>query len=268
MCKVAIFGAGGRMGQANVLAAHQDKEIDLVGAIEAPGTSYIGQDAGILAGCGQININITADFNEILSKTDLVIDFTSPKSTLAALYENRSSKKAFVIGTTGLADEEKAKLQEFAKEAPIVFAPNYSIGVNVLLKLTEIASSFLNKDRGYDLEIIEAHHRFKKDSPSGTALRLAELAAEHSGRDLKKDAIYGRQGITEERSIDEIGMLTMRAGDIIGEHKLVLATLGERVELGHIAHNRATFTKGVILAAKWIKGRQPGLYSMKDVLDL
>ncbi|MDH4127745.1 MAG: 4-hydroxy-tetrahydrodipicolinate reductase [Spirochaetota bacterium] len=266
--RVTILGAAGRMGRSNVLSASQDKEIKLVGAIEAPKSNYLGEDVGVLAGCGELKLKITNDLVEVLANTDVVIDFTIPLTSLTALKDNLEFKKAFVIGTTGFNDNEKEKIEEYSTKFPIVMAANFSIGVNVLLKLTEIASSLLNKEKGYDLEIFEAHHRFKKDAPSGTALRLAETAAKFSGRDFKKDLIYGREGITGERSINEIGMLTMRAGDIIGDHKLSFCTLGERIELGHIAHTRETFSKGAILAAKWLKNRSKGLYSMRDVLDL
>ncbi|HEO65614.1 MAG TPA: 4-hydroxy-tetrahydrodipicolinate reductase [Spirochaetes bacterium] len=264
--KIAILGAAGRMGQSNILTAYQDKNVQIVGATEYSQHPLQGKDAGVLAGCGEINVAITDDLNTILQKADVLIDFTSPPSTLSALEKNLQYKKAFIIGTTGLSDPEKDQIKNYSKEFPIVFAPNFSIGVNVLLKVTELAASLLNKDKDYDLEIIEAHHRFKKDAPSGTALKLAEVAAKSSGRDLKKDAVYGREGITGERTIDEIGMLTMRAGDIIGDHKVIFATLGERVELSHIAHSRATFSKGALLAAKWLKGKSTGLYNMADVL--
>ncbi len=266
MYKIAILGAAGRMGQSNILTAHQDQSVKIVGATEYSQHPLQGKDAGILAGCGEINLAITDDLNTVLQKADVLIDFTSPQSTLPALEMNTQYKKAFVIGTTGLSDPEKEQIKSYSKEFPIVFAPNFSIGVNVLLKATELVASLLNKDKDYDLEIIEAHHRFKKDAPSGTALKLAEVAAQFSGRDLKKDAVYGREGITGERSIDELGMLTMRAGDIIGDHKVVFATLGERVELSHIAHSRATFSKGALLAAKWLKGKSTGLFTMADVL--
>jgi len=268
MQKIIILGAAGRMGQSNIRSAHSDSDVQLAGAIESPGNKALGQDAGILAGCGELKIPLSDNLTAILSKADVVIDFTTPKSTLNALELNMKDKKGFVIGTTGLSDDEKAKMKDYASHFPIVFAPNFSIGVNVLLKVTEMAASLLNKAKGYDLEVFEAHHRFKKDAPGGTALKLAEVAAEFSGRDLKKDAVYGREGITGERPIDQIGMLTMRAGDIIGDHKVTFCTLGERVELGHIAHSRETFSKGAILAAKWLKGKENGFFSMTDVLDI
>ncbi len=268
MLKISILGSAGRMGKSNILSAFQDKEIKIVSAIESSGSPVLGEDAGVLAGCGEIQVPIDVDLPGGINQADVIIDFTNPESTLKALEVNLKYKKGFVIGTTGFTDEDKSKIKEYSKQFPIVFSPNYSIGVNVLLKITELAASLLNKEKGYDLEIIEAHHRFKKDAPSGTALRLAEVAAKFSGRDLKKDAVYGREGITGERSIDQIGMITMRAGDIIGDHKLVFCTLGERVEIGHIAHTRETFSKGAILSAKWLKDKSPGLYSMADVLNL
>ncbi len=267
MTKLIILGAAGRMGISNIQSALRDSDVRLVGAVEHKDSSFIGKDAGAMAGCGNI-CSITNRLDEIISNSDVVIDFTNPISSLSALEVNLSHKKGFIIGTTGFSNEDKAKIMDYSKLFPIVFSPNFSIGVNVLFKLTELASSLLNTDKDYDLEIIEAHHRFKKDAPSGTALKLAEIAAKHSGRNIDKDAIYGREGITGERSINQMAMLTMRAGDIIGEHKLVFCTMGERIEIGHIAHSRETFSKGVILAAKWIKNYNNGLFSMADVLGI
>jgi len=257
------------MGKSNLLSSYHNSDVSIVGAIESVGHHMLGDDVGVLAGCGEsLGVALTDDLGACLPSGDAVIDFTVPESTLAALELNKTHKKGFVIGTTGFTDEEKERIKDYAKQFPIVFAPNFSIGVNVLLKVTELAASLLNKEKGYDLEIFEAHHRFKKDAPSGTALRLAEVAAEFSGRDLKKDAVYGREGITGERSIDEVGMLTMRAGDIIGDHKVTFCALGERVELGHIAHSRETFSSGAVYAAVWLSGKSTGLYSMTDVLGL
>lgn len=268
LIKIGILGAAGRMGRSNILSAQKDSEVTIVSAVEPGHSQFLGTDAGVLAGCGELNVPIDDNLEKALESSDSIIDFTSPEATLNALEVNLKYKKAFIIGTTGLNDEEKSKLEEYSKSFPIVFAPNFSIGVNVLLKVTELAASLLNKEQGYDLEVFEAHHRFKKDAPSGTALKLAEVAAKFSGRDLKKDAVYGREGLTGERSIDEMGMLTMRAGDIIGDHKITFCTLGERVELGHIAHSRETFSKGAVLAARWINDKDKGLFSMTDVLGL
>jgi 4-hydroxy-tetrahydrodipicolinate reductase len=268
MTKLIILGAAGRMGISNIQCAVRDSGVKVVGAVEHSNSSFINKDAGVTAGCSNIGYSITDKLSEVISSGDVVIDFTSPSSTLAALEANLYHKKGFIIGTTGLSDEDKSKVTDYSKSFPIVFSPNFSIGVNVLFKLTELASSLLNKDKDYDLEIIEAHHRFKKDAPSGTALKLGDIAAKHSGRTFNKDVIYGRRGITGERSIDEMAMHTIRGGDIIGDHKLIFCTMGERVEIGHIAHNRETFSKGVILAAKWLKSHTNGLFSMFDVLDI
>lgn len=261
MTSIGIYGARGRMGQELCLAVKQSpKTVTLSALYEPQGHPEIGQKFD--------NVVLTDDMNQFLSLCNVVIDFTSPLGTTNLLEANKTHKKPLIIGTTGLSQEEILIIEEASLNYPIVFSPNYSIGVNLLFKVLEQAGKVLSKDMGYDLEVIELHHRFKKDSPSGTALKLAEVAAKASGRDLKKDGVYGREGMIGERTIDEIGVFALRAGDIVGEHSVIFTTLGERVEIAHKAHSRQTFAKGAVEAALWVSKQKKGLFSMQDVLGL
>lgn len=266
MLRIAITGAAGRMGKTLIEACQQADDCMLSAAIERPGTSLIGADAGELSGVGYLDVQLVDDIASVLSDFDVLIDFTSIESTLHNLQICKDNKKHIIIGTTGFSEEQKALIQKAAQQTAVVFAPNMSVGVNLCLKLLEMAASVLNED--YDIEVIEAHHRHKVDAPSGTALRMGEVVAQTLGRDLKNCAVYGREGHTGPRDPQSIGFETIRAGDVVGEHTVMFATEGERVEITHKASSRMTFAKGAIRAARWLKGKDKGLYDMRDVLGL
>lgn len=260
------MGAAGRMGQRIINFLDREREIKIIGAVEESGHPSLGSDAGTLAGIGDINVPLTSELSESSSEADVIVDFTSPDSTLAAAEYASREGKAMVIGTTGFTPQERSKLEELSQTFPCVIAPNMSIGVNVMFEMTEILARTLGDE--YDVEIIEAHHRHKVDSPSGTALRLGEAAAEGLGRDFQDVATFERHGRIGERQQKEIGMQTIRGGDIVGEHTVMFIGEGERIELTHRALNRDNFAKGVVRAVKWIYGKPPGIYTMKDVLAL
>ncbi|GAB6041020.1 4-hydroxy-tetrahydrodipicolinate reductase [Endothiovibrio diazotrophicus] len=266
MTRVAIVGAGGRMGRVLVEAVSAVEGMAVSAATERAGSSLLGSDVGELAGVGVLGVALVDDLATVVDDFDVVIDFTGPAATLAHLAVCRAHGKRMVIGTTGFNDEQKALLTDAAGEIGIVFAPNMSVGVNLCLKLLDMAARVLGDE--VDIEIIEAHHRHKLDAPSGTALRMGEVVAEALGRDLKACAVYGREGQTGERERATIGFETIRAGDIVGEHTVMFAGLGERVEITHKASSRMTFAKGAARAAAWIMGRESGLYDMQDVLGL
>ncbi len=254
------------MGRTLVEAVHEAEGADLVGATELPGSPLVGRDAGELAGVGHLGVPVVDDLGSIIDRVDVVIDFTRPAGTLDMLPLCREHGTRVVIGTTGFSDEQKRRIEEAAEDIPIVFAPNMSVGVNLTLKLVELAARVLGDE--VDVEIIEAHHRHKVDAPSGTALRLGEVVAEALGRDLASDAVYGREGITGERERKTIGFATVRAGDIVGEHTVMFAGIGERIEITHKASSRMTFARGAVRAARWLDERPAGLYDMQDVLGL
>ncbi len=264
MLKIAIAGSSGRMGRSLLSAIFESDDMTLHAALERPGSDWVGKDAGELVGarCG---VAISGEI-EAVSGADVLIDFTRPEATLAHLEFCRKAKVDMVIGTTGLSAEEKSILASAGDDISIVFAPNMSVGVNLALKLLEIAASVLGDD--YDVEIIEAHHRHKVDAPSGTALKMGEVVAEALGRNLSECAVYGREGVTGERSSKTIGFATVRAGDIVGDHTVLFAGTGERIEITHKASSRATFATGALRAARFIHGRGAGLYDMRDVLGL
>jgi len=264
MTKIAIAGAAGRMGRALIEATQAAEFATLTAAIERNGHPLLGQDIGEIAGVGKLDVVLSDNLNG--SDFDVLIDFTSPESTIANVEFCRKMQKSIVIGTTGLNDDQKNILCEAAASIPIVFAPNMSVGVNLCFKLLEIASKVLGDS--VDIEIIEAHHRHKVDAPSGTALRMGEVIAQTLGRDLKKDAIYGREGKTGARERQTIGFATVRAGDIVGDHTVLFADEGERVEITHKASSRLTFAKGAVRAALWLSNKNNGLFDMQDVLDL
>jgi len=265
MTKVAITGAAGRMGKTLLEAVNQTDGVDVSVALERPGSTIVGVDAGELSGIGKLNVTVVDDI-ATADAFDVLIDFTRPEVTLANLAVCRQRGSAIVIGTTGFSDGQKAELAAAAKDIPIVFAPNMSVGVNLCLKLLETAAKVLGDT--VDIEVIEAHHRHKVDAPSGTALRMGEVVADALGRDLKDCAVYGREGVTGERDRKTIGFETIRAGDIVGDHTVLFAGDGERVEITHKASSRMTFASGAVRAAQWLEGRKAGLYDMQDVLGL
>lgn len=265
MTRIAITGAAGRMGKTLLEAVNQTEGTEVGVALERPGSSVVGVDAGELAGIGRLGVTVVDDITTA-DAFDVLIDFTRPEVTLANLAVCRQRGSAMVIGTTGFSDAQKAELVAAAKNIPIVFAPNMSVGVNLCLKLLEMAAKVLGDT--VDIEVIEAHHRYKVDAPSGTALRMGEVVAEALGRDLKDCALYGREGVTGERDRKTIGFETIRAGDIVGDHTVLFAGDGERVEITHKASSRMTFAGGAVRAAQWLEGREAGLYDMQDVLGL
>lgn len=266
MLKIAITGAAGRMGKTLIEACQQAEGCQVSAAVERPGISLIGADAGELAGVGALNVTLVDDISSVINDFDTLIDFTSIETTLNNLQICKANKKHIIIGTTGFSDEQKQLIKDAADETAVVFAPNMSVGVNLCLKLLEMAASVLNED--YDIEIIEAHHRHKVDAPSGTALKMGEVIADTLGRDLKECAVYGREGHTGARDPQSIGFETIRAGDVVGEHTVMFATDGERVEITHKASSRMTFAKGAVRAAKWLQSKDKGLFDMQDVLGL
>lgn len=263
--KIAIAGCAGRMGRALLEVVSQAPDMQLSAALERSGSPYLDKDAGELIGatCG---VSVVSDFATALATSDMLIDFTRPEGTLAHLEVCRAAGIKMIIGTTGFSADEKALLKEAAGDIAIVFAPNMSVGVNVTFKLLEIAAQVLND--GYDIEIIEAHHRHKIDAPSGTALRMGEVVAQVLDRDLEKVAVYGREGVTGERKSDTIGFSTIRGGDIVGEHKALFAGTGEQIEIIHKATSRKTFSMGALRAARFLANKQKGLFDMQDVLAL
>ena len=265
MTRVAITGAAGRMGKALIEAVQQAEGVQLGAAIERPGSSVIGVDAGELAGVGKLGVPVV-DAVMAAADFDVLIDFTLPEVTMQNLAACLQRGAAMVIGTTGLTDEQKQQLAAAAEKIGIVFAPNMSVGVNLCLKLLQMAAKVLGDE--VDIEIVEAHHRHKVDAPSGTALRMGEVVAEALGRDLKECAVYGREGRTGERERKTIGFETIRAGDIVGEHTVMFAGIGERVEITHKASSRMTFAGGAVRAAEWLRQQKNGLYDMQDVLGL
>jgi 4-hydroxy-tetrahydrodipicolinate reductase len=264
MNRIVIAGAAGRMGQALVRCVASSTDLQLAGATEMPGHPALGQDAGLLAGSGKSNVPVTEDLAAVLREADTLIDFTFHAAVPKNLQLAGDLSKAAVVGTTGLSEEEEAVVKGAAKGIPVVWAPNMSLGVNLLFALTQRAAAILGLD--YDIEIVEMHHRHKKDAPSGTALRLAEAAAEGRNQELRDVATYGRFGITGERERGQIGIHAIRGGDVVGDHTAIFATECERVELTHRASSRDTFARGALRAAAWVKGRKPGLYDMQDVL--
>ena len=266
MSRVAIVGAGGRMGRVLVEAVNALEGLSVTAATERPGSSLLGCDAGELAGVGAIGVTLVDDLAKVAGDFDVVIDFTGPAPTMAHVAICREHGKRMVIGTTGLSDEQKQVLRDAAGDNAIVFAPNMSVGVNLCLKLLDMAARVMGDE--VDIEIVEAHHRHKVDAPSGTALRMGEVVADALGRDLKECAVYGREGQTGERDRATIGFETIRAGDIVGEHTVMFADIGERVEITHKASSRMTFAKGAARAAQWIMAHEKGLFDMQDVLGL
>lgn len=267
MTRVAIAGAAGRMGRTLIEAVCLHGEgLQLTGGTVLPDDPFLGADLGTLAGRAPLGVVAVGTLAELQGKFDVLVDFSAPAATMANLAACRAGGKAMVIGTTGLSEEQKQNIAEAATDIPVVFTPNMSVGVNLCLRLLETAARVLGDE--VDIEIMEAHHRFKKDAPSGTALKMGEVIASALGRDLKQVAVYGREGIGPERDHKTIGFATIRAGDIVGDHTVIFAAPGERIEITHRAGNRMNFARGAVRAAAWLEGRPAGLYSMMDVLGL
>jgi len=240
--------------------------VRLVAAAEKKNLPAVGRDAGEVAGCGPIGIPVLDSIGQKLSQADVVIDFTEPSATLGMIPEAVRAKKALVIGTTGFAPSEIDQIHDWARKIPCVLSPNMSVGVNLVFKLLAETAQVTGDE--YDVEIVEVHHRHKKDAPSGTALKMARVVAEALKRDLDRVGVYARQGVIGERKPSEIGIQSLRGGDVVGEHTVIFAGQGERIEITHRAHNRDNFARGALLAARWIVGRPPGIYDMMDVLGL
>jgi len=266
MLKIAVTGAGGRMGRTLIEACQHAENCQLTAAFERLDSSLTGSDSGEVAGIGSNGVNIITDIDSAVDQFDVMIDFTSIDSTLDHIETCKQHGKKIIIGTTGFSAEQKQIIENASKDIAIVFAPNMSVGVNLCLKLLQMAARVMGDDA--DIEVIEAHHRHKVDAPSGTALRMGEVVAESLGRNLDDCAVYGRQGHTGARDQKTIGFETIRAGDIVGDHTVMFATEGERVEITHKASSRMTFAKGAVRAAKWLEDKDTGLFDMQDVLGL
>jgi len=263
--KIAILGCSGRMGRNLIQAAYEHENIELVGGSVRATSSFVGFDLGELSGIGAIGLKASTSLTALVS-ADVFIDFTSIETTLENIKWCQQNNKALVIGTTGFSHEQVQLIEESAKIIPVVLAPNTSVGVNLMFKLLEITAKAIGDHT--DIEIFEAHHRFKKDAPSGTAMKMGQVIADVLDRDIDKVAVYGREGIMVERSKDTIGFATIRAGDIVGEHTAFFADLGERIEITHKASSRMTFALGAMRAALWLSETKAGFYDMQDVLGL
>ena len=266
MIRVAVTGAAGRMGQRIICLVHEAEGMIVSGAIELPLHKLVGEDAGAAAGCGMLGVAITDNLEQALADSDVLIDFTFPEVTLANAAICARLGKSMVIGSTGFTPDQRFELVKFAKKTPIVCAPNMSVGVNVCFKVLKDLAKTLGD--GFDVEIVELHHNKKKDAPSGTAVRMGEVVAEALGRDYHQVANCHREGFTGERTKEEIGMQTVRGGDIVGEHTVYFIGMGERIELTHRAMSRDMFARGAVRAAAWLANQRPGLYDMQDVLGL
>ena len=266
MQRIAVMGAAGRMGKILIEAVQQAEGAALKAAIDRPDSSLIGADAGELAGLGKIGVKLVGDLASVVADFDVLIDFTLPEVSVANAALCRDAGRRMVIGTTGFTPGQRRGIEQCASDIAVVLAPNMSIGVNLCFKLLDIAARVLGDEA--DIEIIEAHHRNKVDAPSGTALRMGEVVAAALGRDLARCAVYGREGHTGVRDRATIGFETIRAGDIVGEHRVMFAGLGERVEIMHTATSRFTFASGALRAAGWVMQREAGLFDMQDVLGL
>ncbi|MEE9493627.1 MAG: 4-hydroxy-tetrahydrodipicolinate reductase [Gammaproteobacteria bacterium] len=266
MTRIGIAGAAGRMGRSLIKACKHTDGVEFTAALEHANHDLLGSDAGLVAGIGSTGILLASELASVSDNFDVLIDFTRPEVTMSNLAVCKAEGKQMVIGTTGLDDQHKQLLEEASESIAIMFAPNMSVGVNLCLELLKMAASVLGDT--VDIEIIEAHHRHKVDAPSGTALRMGEVIAETLGRNLVDCAVYGRQGQTGERARKTIGFETIRAGDIVGEHTVMFAAEGERIEITHKASSRMTFAKGAVRAAGWLKNQSAGLFDMRDVLGL
>jgi len=263
--RIAVAGASGRMGRMLIEAIHSSDDCELAGALDVPGSPALGIDATAFLGSAS-GVTITSDLREGLGQAQVLIDFTRPEGTLAHLEVCKELGVKLVIGTTGFSDEEKKTLAEGARQVAVLFAPNMSVGVNVTLKLLEMAAKALST--GYDIEIIEAHHRHKVDAPSGTALKMGEVIADALGRDLAECAVYERYGHTGARDPSSIGFATVRGGDIVGDHTVLFAGTGERIEITHKSSSRETYAQGSLRAVRFLADKPQGMFDMFDVLNL
>ena len=263
--KIAVAGASGRMGRMLIEAIVHDPDTTLSGALDVASASSVGTDAAAFLG-QPAGVLIESDLNKGLAQSQFLIDFTRPEGTLHHLAYCAEHGIKMIIGTTGFDDDGKAAIEAAAKKTAIVFAPNMSVGVNVTMKLLELAAKSFS--HGYDIEIIEAHHRHKVDAPSGTALKMGEVIADALGRDLKKDGVFVREGVTGERDPSSIGFATIRGGDIVGDHTVLFAGIGERIEITHKSSSRVTYAHGSLRAARFLQNKATGLYDMQDVLGL
>lgn len=266
MMKTGVVGFGGRMGSLIARIVADSPGMDLAGALEDKMHPAVGRDAGVVLGLGPSGVTVSATVEEAFAPCSCIIDFTFPEVTLRVARYASEAGKAMVIGSTGFTEDQKKTIASYAENVSIVMSPNMSIGVNVLFKVVEMMAGLL--DESYDAEIVEAHHRMKKDAPSGTALALAQALARGRGIDLDRHARYERHGIIGARPTGEIGIQTVRAGDIVGEHLVMFAGGGERIEVVHKAHTRENFARGAVRAARWLEGKTPGLYTMMDVLGI
>lgn len=266
MVNIAIVGAAGRMGRILIEACVEAEGAQLSVATEHPDSSLIGSDAGEIAGVGKNGVIISSSLDDAANDFDVLIDFTRPEPTLKHLEWCVANEKSMIIGTTGFSETEKAEIEAAGEKVSIVFAANFSIGVTLSLKLLEMASRVLGDS--VDIEIVESHHRHKIDAPSGTALKMGEVIADTLDRDLTKHGVYCREGNTGERKRKDIGFQTIRAGDIVGEHTVMFADIGERIEITHKASSRMTFAKGAVRSAIWVTSQSPKVYDMQDVIDV
>lgn len=266
MVKVIIAGAAGRMGCRLVSLVRDSPALMLAGAIEGRGHQALGNDAGETAGSGRAGVAITDDLGALMDRGEVLIDFSAPEATLEHFRIMAQHRRAMVIGTTGFSPAELDEIKALARQVPCVLSPNMSVGVNLICKVIGEMAKTLGDD--YDIEVIEAHHRLKKDAPSGTALKIAEVLASAVNRDLDKVGVYARKGLIGERTKQEIGIQTIRAGDIVGDHTILFGGMGERIEVTHRASSRDTFAGGALRAAQWVVRQPPGLYDMMDVLGL
>ncbi len=266
MINVIVAGAAGRMGCRLVALIKDSTALTLAGAIEGKGHDALGEDAGETAGCGRAGIPITEDLAALLNRGEVVVDFSAPEATLNHLRVVAQHRRAMVIGTTGFSASQLEELKSLAGQVPCVLSPNMSVGVNLIYKVISEMAKTLGDE--YDIEVIEAHHRLKKDAPSGTALKIAEVLAKAVSRDLDQVGVYARKGLIGERKKGEIGIQTIRAGDIVGDHTILFGGMGERIEVTHRASSRDTFAGGALRAARWVVQQPPGLYDMMDVLSL
>ncbi len=266
MVKIVVAGARGRMGARIVALSKEYEGLRLAGAFERPGSGDIGKDIGTLSGIGVAGVILEEGPERVIERADVVIDFTNPGATIEHLKLASTKGKAMVIGTTGFSKDQIQEVMRITRDIPCVLAPNMSAGVNLLLRVLRDIAKVLGDE--YDIEIVEAHHRLKKDAPSGTAMKMAQVIADAINRDLDEVAVYARRGIIGERTRKEIGIQTLRAGDIVGEHTVLFGGLGERIEITHRASSRDTFARGALKAAVWVYGRPAGLYDMQDVLGL
>ncbi len=266
MVRAAIAGIGGRMGVRIAQLIRETEGIELAGGFEHPGHPKIGKDVAELVGGAPTGITVRGLIDEVFDDTDVIVDFTNAEAALDHLRSASRAGKPMVIGATGFTPERMETAAGLASAIPCVISPNMSIGVNILFKMVADAARLLGES--FDVEIVEAHHRFKKDAPSGTAMKLAQLVAQSLGRDLAKTGVFARHGIIGERTPSEIGIQTIRGGDIVGDHTVIFAGLGERIEITHRAHSRDNFARGAVMASKWIVVQPPGLYDMSDMLGI